>query len=96
MESIQKIIDGRIDFQGQRLTDRIMQEGLVLGAVVAFLLGYFTQNMQLCMLTFAFSTLVVALVTVPPWPMYKKHHVEWLPASTNTDSTPAEPQKTRS
>lgn len=40
-----------------------MQEGLVLGAVVAFLLGYFTQNMQLCMLTFAFSTLVVALVS---------------------------------
>lgn len=53
------------DFQAQRLADRIMQESLILAAVVAFLLGYFTQNMQLCMLTFGVSTLVVALVSVP-------------------------------
>lgn len=33
-------------------------------------------------------------VTVPPWPMYKKHHVEWLPASTNTDSTAVASKKT--
>lgn len=51
------------DFQGQRLADRLMQEGLVLAASIAFLLGYFTQNMQLCMLTFAASTLLVALVS---------------------------------
>ncbi|KIS70666.1 uncharacterized protein UMAG_12166 [Mycosarcoma maydis] len=86
MEAVRKLIDGHIDFQGQRLADRIMQEGLVLGATVAFLLGYLTQNMQLCMLTFAASTLVVALVTVPAWPMYKKHHVKWLPSSSSSTS----------
>ena len=41
-----------------------MQEGLVFAAVVAFVLGYFGQNLQLCMLTFAVSTLLVALVSL--------------------------------
>ena len=52
------------DFVGQRLSDRLMQEGLVAAATVAFLLGYFTQNMQLCMVTFGVCTLLVALVSV--------------------------------
>ncbi|TKY87233.1 hypothetical protein EX895_003910 [Sporisorium graminicola] len=87
MDAIQKFIDGRIDFHGQRLSDRIMQEGLVFSATVAFLLGYFTQNMQLCMLTFGACTVVVALVTVPAWPIYKKYHVEWLPPSSSDSSS---------
>ncbi|SPO23340.1 related to SPC1 - signal peptidase 10.8 kDa subunit [Ustilago trichophora] len=66
METIQRWIDGKIDFQSQRLADRIMQEGLVAGATVAFLLGYFTQNMQLCMVIFGFATLLVALVSFSP------------------------------
>ncbi len=41
-----------------------MQESLVAGALISFLLGYFTQSMQLCMLTFGASTLLVALVSV--------------------------------
>ncbi|SPO22026.1 related to SPC1 - signal peptidase 10.8 kDa subunit [Ustilago trichophora] len=87
METIQRWVDGKIDFQSQRLADRIMQEGLVAGASVAFLLGYLTQNMQLCMVTFGFATLLVALVTVPPWPkLFNRYHVEWLP---NTSSTAA-------
>ncbi|CBQ72051.1 related to SPC1-signal peptidase 10.8 kDa subunit [Sporisorium reilianum SRZ2] len=89
MDAIQKFIDGRIDFHGQRLSDRIMQEGLVLAATLAFLLGYVAQNMQLCMLTFGAGTLVVALATVPAWPLYKKHHVEWLPPSSSADSSDA-------
>ena len=95
-----------------------MQEGLVAGAAIAFLLGWWTQNMQLCMLTFGASTLLVALVstnlpkekkeglyrsrrctdtlcirfrkiTVPAWPIYTKHAVEWLP-NTSTSSEGSE------
>ncbi|EST07778.1 Microsomal signal peptidase 12kDa subunit [Kalmanozyma brasiliensis GHG001] len=91
MEAIQKFVDGRIDFQAQRLADRIMQEGLVAAAAIAFLLGYFTQNMQLCMITFGLCTLAVALVTVPAWPFYKRYHVEWLPASSTNIEQEASP-----
>ncbi|CDS82266.1 related to SPC1-signal peptidase 10.8 kDa subunit [Sporisorium scitamineum] len=87
MEAIQKVIDGRIDFHAQRLADRIMQEGLVFSATLSFLLGYLTQNMQLCMITFGACTLLVALVTVPAWPFYKKYHVEWLPPSSFTQDS---------
>ncbi|KAJ1029474.1 hypothetical protein NDA13_002721 [Ustilago tritici] len=82
METIQHWLDGKIDFAGQRLADRLMQESLVAAAVISFILGYFLQNLQLCMLTSLASTLVIALVTVPAWPLYTKHHVEWLPART--------------
>lgn len=64
-----------------------MQEGLVAGAFIAFVLGWWTQNMQLCMLTFLASVLLVAIVTVPAWGFYKKHEVEWLPATAKTEST---------
>ncbi|SPO44275.1 related to SPC1 - signal peptidase 10.8 kDa subunit [Moesziomyces antarcticus] len=74
MESIQRFVDGKI-------------EGLVAGASVAFLAGYFTQNMQLCMLIFAAATALVAIVTVPGWGWYNKHKTEWLP------NRPAEPEK---
>ncbi|SNX83038.1 related to SPC1 - signal peptidase 10.8 kDa subunit [Melanopsichium pennsylvanicum] len=87
MDTIQRWIDGKIDFQGQRLADRLMQEGLVAGAAVGFLLGYLTQNMQLCMLTFGASIFIVALLTIPAWPFYNKYKVEWLP---NTTSSPTQ------
>ncbi|PWY98435.1 microsomal signal peptidase 12 kDa subunit, partial [Testicularia cyperi] len=67
------------DFQGQRLADRIMQELLVLGAAIAFLVGYFRQDLYLCMLLYGAVFVATALISVPPWPMYNKHHVEWLP-----------------
>lgn len=43
-----------------------MQESLVMGAVVAFVVGWWLQNLYLCMLMYGFTFLVVVLVRFPP------------------------------
>ncbi|UZJ51791.1 hypothetical protein CBS101457_001111 [Exobasidium rhododendri] len=79
MDELRTTLEGKIPFQGQRLADRINQESLVLSAVVAWLAGYFTDSLYLCMLIFGASVAVTLVACVPAWSIYKKHPVIWLP-----------------
>ncbi|KAL9932291.1 hypothetical protein V8E36_008770 [Tilletia maclaganii] len=79
MEGIQKIIDGKIDFQGQRLADRIGQETIALFAAMGFLAGYSTESLQLTMLIYGAGVVLALIASVPPWPIYNKHPTTWLP-----------------
>ncbi|KAE8227637.1 hypothetical protein CF326_g7461 [Tilletia indica] len=93
MDQLQKIIDGKVDFQGQRLADRIAQETIALAALIGFLAGYFTHSLQLTLLIYGAGVLIALIAGVPPWPMFNNYPVTWLPnrsASTTTStSTPA-------
>ncbi|PWN35324.1 microsomal signal peptidase 12 kDa subunit [Meira miltonrushii] len=79
MDAIRQAVEGKIPFQGQRLADRINQEVIVMGAIVAWIIGYFADNLFLCMSVFGFSCFVALVVAVPPWPMYHRNPVIWLP-----------------
>jgi signal peptidase complex subunit 1 len=48
--------------------------------VIAFLVGFFLQDITLTLLiTLGGAALAFALV-VPPWPFFNRHPVRWLPA----------------
>ncbi|CAD6947044.1 unnamed protein product [Tilletia controversa] len=101
MDQIQKIIDGKIDFQGQRLADRIAQETIALFTLVAVVAGYLTASLETTLLIYALGVVLALTASVPPWPMYNKYPVQWLPnrsTSTDTDtavtSTPTSTSKT--
>ncbi|KAK0547939.1 hypothetical protein OC861_003475 [Tilletia horrida] len=87
METIQKIIDGKIDFQGQRLADRIAQETIALFAVIGFVAGYFTESLQVTLAIYAIGFVLALVASVPPWPMYNKYPTVWLPNRTQAAST---------
>ncbi|KAF4622002.1 hypothetical protein D9613_009295 [Agrocybe pediades] len=70
--------EGKIDFAGQSLVELISKVTLSGSAVVAFCVGFALQDLRMTFAIMAFATVVVALVTIPPWPLFNRHPVKWL------------------
>ncbi|RYR00531.1 hypothetical protein Ahy_B07g088656 [Arachis hypogaea] len=70
-----------MDWQGQKLAEQLMQILLLSFAVVAFTTGYFMASFQMMILTYFGGVVLTTLVTVPNWPFYNRHPLEWLDPS---------------
>ncbi|QRV81446.1 hypothetical protein RhiJN_09461 [Ceratobasidium sp. AG-Ba] len=77
VSQLQAIVDGKIDFEGQKLVEKTAQYALVAAAVVSFGSGYATQSLQTCFGMFGVSVLAVMLAFVPPWPFLNQHPPKW-------------------
>ncbi|CAO1635907.1 unnamed protein product [Sympodiomycopsis kandeliae] len=86
MDSLKTIFEGKIDYQGQRLADRINQELLVLGAVVSLILGFIFESMSVLMLSFATFSIIAAALVIPAWPFYNRYETKWLPDRVESTS----------
>lgn len=53
--------------------------GLRYHQALGYLIGFSTSSILYAFYAFALGSLLVLLVVVPPWPMYNKHEVKWLP-----------------
>nr|XP_027086946.1 probable signal peptidase complex subunit 1 isoform X3 [Coffea arabica] len=86
----------KMDWQGQKLAEQLMQIMLVSSAVVAFISGYVLGSFQIMLLIYAAGVLLTSLITVPNWPFLNRHPLKWLdpseaekhpkPVSANTSS----------
>ncbi|TDZ27620.1 Signal peptidase complex subunit 1 [Colletotrichum spinosum] len=54
----------------------------VIYQALAFVIGYFLQDIKLAVYVGLIGTVVTLLLVVPPWPFYKGHPVEWLQPGT--------------
>ncbi|EPQ30298.1 uncharacterized protein PFL1_02414 [Pseudozyma flocculosa PF-1] len=79
MEAVQRIIDGKIDFEGQRLAERIYSEMLIIISVVGLVMGFMMQNMLVTLSMFGLALVFSVLIVVPPWPFLNRYHMHWLP-----------------
>ncbi|KAK8937551.1 putative signal peptidase complex subunit 1 [Platanthera guangdongensis] len=70
-----------MDWQGQKLAEKLMQIFLVAFAIVAFVVGYALGSFQAMLLIYAGGVLLTALVTVPNWPAFNRHQLIWLDPS---------------
>ncbi|KAJ1111597.1 hypothetical protein NDU88_008914 [Pleurodeles waltl] len=70
----------QMDYKGQKLAEQIFQGIIIVSAVIGFVYGYmieqFGWTVYIVMAGFALS----CLLTLPPWPMYRRHPLKWLPA----------------
>ncbi|KAF9233904.1 microsomal signal peptidase 12kDa subunit [Melanogaster broomeanus] len=87
MTYLQDLVEGKIDFHGEKKADDIVRIVLISSTVFSFVLGFALGSLRVTMGTFALSTLVLSLVVLPPWPMYNKHPVKWLPAQESPSKT---------
>ncbi|KAH0580560.1 hypothetical protein H2248_002053 [Termitomyces sp. 'cryptogamus'] len=78
-KSVQEWTEGRIDFEGQAFVELISRVVLIGSAIVAFIVGFVMQSLAVTFVIFGGTTAVLALVVLPPWPMFNAHPVEWLP-----------------
>jgi len=76
---LQELTEGKIDFVGQQRVDRISRLWLIGTTIISFILGFALQNLQLTAGIFGVSTVLLALVAVPAWPMFNQHPTQWLP-----------------
>ncbi|XP_039590025.1 signal peptidase complex subunit 1 isoform X1 [Passer montanus] len=67
------------DYKGQKLAEQIFQGIILVSAVIGFIYGYITEQfgwtVYIVMAGFALS----CLLTLPPWPMYRRNPLKWLP-----------------
>ncbi|CAI0649964.1 unnamed protein product [Colletotrichum noveboracense] len=66
------------DFEGQKLADLLATLVLSASGALAFLVGFFLQDIKLAVYIGLAGTALTFLLVVPPWPFYKRHPVKWL------------------
>ncbi|KAF0885852.1 SPCS1 peptidase, partial [Crocuta crocuta] len=82
----------QMDYKGQKLAEQMFQGIILFSAIVGFIYGYvaeqFGWTVYIVMAGFAFS----CLLTLPPWPIYRRHPLKWLPVqdSGSEDKKPGE------
>ncbi|PIN26112.1 Signal peptidase subunit [Handroanthus impetiginosus] len=70
-----------MDWQGQKLAEQLMQLMLVFFAVVAFIVGYVLGSFQTMLLIYGAGVVLTSLITVPNWPFFNRHPLNWLDPS---------------
>ncbi|XP_025961144.2 signal peptidase complex subunit 1 [Dromaius novaehollandiae] len=92
MLDIFRSIPTQMDYKGQKLAEQIFQGIILVSAVIGFIYGYITEQfgwtVYIVMAGFALS----CLLTLPPWPMYRRNPLKWLPVqeSGTEDKKPAD------
>uniref|UniRef100_A0A803P708 Signal peptidase complex subunit 1 n=1 Tax=Cannabis sativa TaxID=3483 RepID=A0A803P708_CANSA len=71
----------RMDWQGQKLAEQLMQILLLASAVVGFGAGYVMGSFQMMILIYAGGVVLTTLVTIPNWPFFNRHPLKWLDPS---------------
>ncbi|KAI1129579.1 microsomal signal peptidase 12kDa subunit [Nemania abortiva] len=79
LEQVRDLVDGQIDFEGQRLAEILATLLLSIVGAVSFLVGFFLQDIALALKIGLGGTALTFLVIVPPWPFFNQHPVKWLP-----------------
>ncbi|KAM7269097.1 hypothetical protein ACFE04_024594 [Oxalis oulophora] len=67
-----------MDWQGQKVAELVMQIMLLASAFIALLIGYFLGSFQMMMLIYASGVVLTSLITVPNWPFFNRHPLNWL------------------
>ncbi|XP_065875111.1 signal peptidase complex subunit 1-like [Euphorbia lathyris] len=85
-----------MDWQGQKLSEQLMQILLIVFAVVAFAAGYLLGSFQLMIQIYAAGVVLTTLVTIPDWPWFNHHHLVWLDSSEAEKHPKPQPQPVHS
>lgn len=82
LDTIRDVAEGQIDFEGQRLVDRLVLVLLSICGAISFIVGFALQDIKLALYVGLLGTALTFVVVVPPWPFFNNHPVKWLPAGS--------------
>ncbi|KAH7140563.1 microsomal signal peptidase 12 kDa subunit-domain-containing protein [Dactylonectria macrodidyma] len=85
LDQVRDVVDGQIDFEGQKVTELLATILLVISGALSFFAGYILQDIKLAVYVGLGGTALTFLAVVPPWPFYNKNPVKWLPAGYAAD-----------
>jgi len=87
LEQIRDATEGQIDFEGQRFAEFLATGLLAIVGGIAFIVGYFLQDIKRALLIGLGGAVLTFLLVVPPWPFFNRHPVEWLPVGGRETSS---------
>ncbi|KAF2205592.1 microsomal signal peptidase 12 kDa subunit [Delitschia confertaspora ATCC 74209] len=79
LDQVRDVLEGQIDFDGQRLAELITTVLLGAAGFLAFFLGFMAQDIRLTLWIGLVGTVFTFVVVVPPWPFFNKNPITWLP-----------------
>ncbi|KAJ4392076.1 hypothetical protein N0V93_005697 [Gnomoniopsis smithogilvyi] len=79
LDQVREVVEGQIDFEGQKLAETLSTALLSVVGIISFLVGYLQQDIKLAVFIGLGGTALTFLIVVPPWPFFNKNPVNWLP-----------------
>ncbi|ORX44173.1 microsomal signal peptidase subunit [Piromyces finnis] len=80
------LIKDDIDFEGQKLTEKLMQIILIVFGIISFTVGFCLKSVSISCKIMAVGIIVTALVILPPWPFYCKNPIKFLPVEKKEEN----------
>ncbi|RYP71724.1 hypothetical protein DL771_004675 [Monosporascus sp. 5C6A] len=90
LDQARDLVDGQIDFEGQKLAETLATVALSAVGVASFLIGFILQDIALALKIGLGGTALTFLLVVPPWPFFNRHKVDWLPVGGGSAVTSAQ------
>jgi len=81
LDQVRELAEGQIDFEGQKLAEWLATALLAIVGGIAFIVGFFLQDIKLALYIGLGGTALTFLLIVPPWPFFNRHPVKWLPVA---------------
>ncbi|XP_039628479.1 signal peptidase complex subunit 1 [Polypterus senegalus] len=73
-------INTHMDYKGQKLAEQIFQSIIVASAVVGFIYGFIVEQFGWTVYIVLAGFALSCLLTLPPWPVFRRHPLKWQPA----------------
>ncbi|KAI1892710.1 hypothetical protein AGOR_G00136350 [Albula goreensis] len=86
MSSIFNSIPTYVDYKGQKLAEQIFQGIILISAIIGFIYGMIIQQFGWTVYIVLGGFAVSCLLTLPPWPMYRKNPLIWHPVLPDSAS----------
>ncbi|KAJ0023747.1 hypothetical protein NQD34_003646 [Periophthalmus magnuspinnatus] len=90
MLSIFKSIPTHMDYKGQKLAEQIFQGIILVSAAIGFIYGLIVEQFGWTVYIVLAGFAVSCVLTLPPWPMYRKNPLNWQPTVPETSGEPSQ------
>lgn len=78
-----------MDFDGQRRAEKLSRIIITLFGAVGLIWGYIIQQFSQTVYIVGAGFALAAIVTVPPWPMYRRKPLQWQKPRSESDQSDA-------
>ncbi|OMJ71002.1 hypothetical protein SteCoe_30903 [Stentor coeruleus] len=68
---------GEIDYEGQRLAEKLYKYIIFISCIIGFVISIITKQFMYTGYAALFSTCFSIVLTFFPWPWYNKHPLQW-------------------